>query len=179
MRGDWIDLIQCCPLACDVLEVGTVVIVTRKTGPAGGRTVDTFGQHLLAEYHGCETDILNDQDRIRDLIRRAAEAAGASVVAEVYQPFAPQGVSGVAVLEESHLSIHTWPERGYAAVDFYTCGDCVAERGHAVLLSGLSAQRAELMVVHRGRRGPGGSLRVECHRHENRASEQLPLVMEG
>lgn len=165
--------------AFDVVEVDIAVIVTRKTGPAGGCAVGTFGQHLLAEYHGCEADILDDQDRIRALIRRAAEAAGANVVAEVYQPFAPHGVSGVAVIEESHLSIHTWPERGYAAVDFYTCGDCVAERGHAVLLAGLDAQRAELMMVHRGRRGPGGSLHVDSHRQENRASEQLPLVGEG
>jgi S-adenosylmethionine decarboxylase len=141
--------------------------------------VDTFGKHLLAEYHGCSAAILNDQERLRALMRRGAEAAGANVVAEVYQPFAPQGISGVSVIEESHLSIHTWPERGYAAVDFYTCGDCVAERAHTVLFEGLEAQRSELMVVHRGRHGSAGSMHIEAHRHENRASEPLPLVGEG
>jgi S-adenosylmethionine decarboxylase len=123
-------------------------------------TRDTLGSHLLAEYHDCESGVLDDADRLRVLLRAAAEAAGAKVVAEVFQPFAPQGVSGVLVIEESHLSIHTWPERGYAAVDFYTCGDCSPERAHPVILAGLCARRSEIMLVERGR----DELRVAMHR---------------
>ena len=112
---------------------------------------DTLGCHLLAEYWECEPGVLDDADRLRTLLRSAAEAAGAKVVAEVFQPFAPQGVSGVLVIEESHLSIHTWPERGYAAVDFYTCGAVSPERAHPVLVAGLGANRSEILLVDRGR----------------------------
>jgi S-adenosylmethionine decarboxylase proenzyme len=117
---------------------------------------------------GCHADVLNDEARIRELLRNAAEAAGARVVGEVFQRFAPQGVSGVVVIEESHLSIHTWPERGYAAVDFYTCGDCAPERAHALLKSGLGAQRAELLLVQRGQLDQEAVLSVAEHRREGR-----------
>ena len=69
----------------------------------------------------------------------------------------------VVVVKESHLSVHTWPEAGYAAVDFFSCGDCAPEEAHAVLREGLGAERSELMVVHRGLTGPDGSMRVERH----------------
>lgn len=80
----------------------------------------------------------------------AAKAAGATVVGSVFHPFTPQGLSGVVVVEESHLSIHTWPERGYAAVDFYTCGECEPERAHAHLVSVLKPRRSEVASLERG-----------------------------
>ncbi len=80
----------------------------------------------------------------------AAEAAEATVVGTVFHPFSPQGISGVVVIEESHLSIHTWPEHGYAAVDFFTCGECLPERAHEVIKEGLSAATSEAMMVIRG-----------------------------
>ena len=132
--------------------------------PAGGRKVGTAGQHLLAEYHGCSPTILDDLEQIRAALRGAAAAAGATVVAEVLQPFAPEGVSGVVVIEESHLSVHTWPEQGYAAVDFYTCGECLPERAYEVLFRALEAERAELLVVRRGLMSSAESLRVDEHR---------------
>ena len=113
--------------------------------------MDTHSQHLLAEYWECDRALLDDQSYIAELLERAALATGATIVEVIFHRFAPQGVSGVVVIEESHLSIHTWPERGYAAVDFFTCGDTEPERGHPVLLEGLGAGRAELMVVRRGR----------------------------
>ena len=109
-----------------------------------------FGQHLLAEYRGCDCATLNDLERIETLLRRAAEVAGASIVASVFHPFTPQGVTGVVVVEESHLSIHTWPEHGYAAVDFYTCGDCAPERANDFLREELGAATCEVMKVERG-----------------------------
>ena len=147
-------------------------------GPGERRAVATVGRHLLAEYCGCDRTILNDRGRIARLLRRAAAAAGANVVAEVYRPFAPQGVSGVVVIEESHLSIHTWPETGYAAVDFYTCGECLPDAAHAVLLGGLRAERAELMVVERGRQQQRGALVVCEHRHEDNAAIRVPVAHE-
>jgi S-adenosylmethionine decarboxylase len=72
------------------------------------------------------------------------------VVAEVFHPFSPHGVSGVLAIEESHLSVHTWPEEGYAALDFYTCGDSDPELALLSLARAVGAGRAELLEVTRG-----------------------------
>ena len=93
-------------------------------------------------------------------MRAAAEAAGATVVADVFHRYRPQGVTGVVVIEESHLSVHTWPEHGYAAVDFYTCGGCKPELAAEVLAKGVEAQRVNHLLVHRGLDSPLGSIRV-------------------
>lgn len=110
----------------------------------------TYGRHVLAEYRGCDAAILDDQQALEALMRRAVLATGAHIVRTVFHRFAPQGVSGVVVIQESHLSIHTWPESGYAAIDFYTCGDCDPTLAHEVLGEGLKAKDGELMLVHRG-----------------------------
>lgn len=110
----------------------------------------TESNHLLVEYWDCDRKILNDLECITTLMGTAAHAAGATVVGSIFKPFDPQGVSGVVVVEESHLSIHTWPENGYAAVDIFTCGHCSPEKAHRVLLDGLRAHRYEKMLVRRG-----------------------------
>ena len=125
--------------------------------------MDTRSQHLLVEYHGCNPQMLDDLKGIEALMRLAAKAANTSIVASVFHPFTPQGVSGVVVIEESHLSIHTWPEYGYASVDFFTCGDGEPERAHEVLREGLEATRSEVMVVERGLYPPKPSSRVRSH----------------
>ena len=119
--------------------------------------MDTLGRHLLAEYHGCDPSVLDDLNRVENLMNEAAVAAKATVVQSAFHLFRPQGVSGVVIVQESHLSIHTWPELGYAAVDFYTCGDCEPEQAHAWLARALKAQRCDLMVVERGLRDRVGS----------------------
>ncbi|MCD5405622.1 MAG: adenosylmethionine decarboxylase [Desulfotomaculum sp.] len=83
----------------------------------------SLGRHVLAEIYGCEFDILNDIKKVEEIIVNAALEAGAEVREFVFHKFHPQGVSGVVVISESHLTIHTWPELGYAAVDVFTCGD--------------------------------------------------------
>ncbi len=84
-----------------------------------------LGRHVLAEVYGCRYDILNDLERIREILVSAALSAGAEVLDTTFHRFSPQGISGVVVISESHLAIHTWPELGYAAVDVFTCGDDV------------------------------------------------------
>ena len=113
--------------------------------------IGTHGRHLLVEYMGCNPSTLNSLDRIKSLMKAAAKAANTTIVTSTFKPFDPQGVSGVVVIEESHLSIHTWPEVGYAAVDFYTCGKGEPEKAHEVLLMGLEATEHELIRVERGR----------------------------
>lgn len=84
-----------------------------------------LGRHVLAEICGCNFDILNDIAKVEEIMVNAALEAGAEVRECVFHKFSPQGVSGVVVISESHLAIHTWPELGYAAVDVFTCGDKV------------------------------------------------------
>ena len=131
-----------------------------------GYALKSLGRHLLVEYHDCNTDVLNDIGRVETLMRLAAKQANANIVASVFHPFTPQGVSGVVIIEESHLSIHTWPETGYAAVDFYTCGACLPERAYETLREGLGAKRSEVMEIHRGTYPPSPSLKVKTHYSE-------------
>ena len=85
--------------------------------------MNALGRHILIEYYQCDPQILNDPDLVREIIKKAAILTGASIVESVFHTFSPQGVSGVVVITESHLAIHTWPEHRYAAVDLFTCGD--------------------------------------------------------
>ncbi|MBI4964323.1 MAG: S-adenosylmethionine decarboxylase proenzyme [Desulfomonile tiedjei] len=81
-----------------------------------------LGIHLLIELWSCNTQKIDNLDYLETILSQAAEAAGATVLKTAFQDFNPQGVSGVVVIAESHLTIHTWPEYGYAAVDVFTCG---------------------------------------------------------
>jgi S-adenosylmethionine decarboxylase proenzyme len=100
---------------------------------------------------------------------RAARAAETTLVQSVFHAFAPQGVTGVVVVTESHLSIHTWPEHGYAAVDLYTCGNSPLERAIELLFEGLAAESVEVLEVERGHRERAHALRAGAHRLLTRA----------
>lgn len=135
--------------------------------------METTGRHVLAEYSGCDVGILNDIDAVKAMMERAAVAAKTRIVASVFQPFEPQGVTGVVVIEESHLSIHTWPEYGYAAVDFFTCGEGDPEAAHAVIRDALKATACEKMFIERGIPGgpgaPAQGMRLRSHTTEHGA----------
>lgn len=122
--------------------------------------MNTTGRHLLLEYRGCDGAVLDDFSTIEALMLKAAEAAGATIIQSVFHRFSPHGVTGVVVVAESHLSIHTWPEYGYAAVDFFTCGECEPERAHDVLVEGLRSRKYAIMKVERGLDPPGPGLQV-------------------
>ncbi len=87
--------------------------------------MSALGRHILAEFYGCPMETLSDLEQIKQSMVAAALEAGAEVKETVFHQFSPQGVSGVVVISESHLAIHTWPEFGYAAVDVFTCGQTV------------------------------------------------------
>jgi S-adenosylmethionine decarboxylase len=82
-----------------------------------------LGTHIVCELSGCDAAALTDVEAVAGMMVRAARKANATVVTKAFHRFQPHGVSGVVVIQESHLSIHTWPETGYAAMDFYTCGE--------------------------------------------------------
>lgn len=84
--------------------------------------MEAFGRHLLLEMWDCKREFLNDGDRIMEFLNTAATDAGATVVKQFYHEFNPPGITGVAILAESHIAIHTWPIEGYVAIDIFTCG---------------------------------------------------------
>lgn len=84
-----------------------------------------LGRHILVEFTGCYADVLNDVTVIENSMVKAAQLAGATVINSNFHHFSPWGISGVVVIQESHLAIHTWPEYRYAAVDLFTCGETV------------------------------------------------------
>jgi S-adenosylmethionine decarboxylase len=85
-------------------------------------TMNALGIHLLIEFTYCNRQKIDNLDFLEKIMSQAAEVAGATVLKTAFQDFNPQGVSGVVVIAESHLTIHSWPEHGYAAVDIFTCG---------------------------------------------------------
>ena len=85
----------------------------------------TLGKALTVEFYDCSREILNDVQIVEQFMREAALEAKATIIQSVFHLFNPYGVSGVVVISESHLAIHTWPEYGYAAIDIFTCGTTI------------------------------------------------------
>lgn len=113
--------------------------------------MNALGKHLLIELQDCDREVLNDLGYLREALMEAAVECGATVLGESFHPFNPQGVSGVVVIAESHLSIHTWPEYGYAAADIFTCGDSVQpEKAAEVLIDRLGAKNHSVIEIQRG-----------------------------
>ena len=111
-----------------------------------------LGNHILVEFYGCDNETLNDVDLIGAEMIQAAYEAEATVVDRRFHKFAPQGVSGVLILAESHLTIHTWPEHGYAAVDLFTCGDTLEPwKAFDHIKSALKATNVSTVEMKRGR----------------------------
>ena len=96
---------------------------------------ENIGRHCILELYQCDKAKLNDEAFIRTTITSSAKVAGATLISLVTHSFKPQGVTGLALLAESHISIHTWPEIGYAAVDVFTCGDHTMPEKACQLLS--------------------------------------------
>jgi len=113
--------------------------------------LNALGRHLLVELHDCDKEALNDLGFLRDVMVKAAVDSGAVVLGESFHRFSPQGVSGVVIIAESHLSIHTWPEYGYAAVDIFTCGTFVnPEKAAEVLIEKLGSKNHSVLEIPRG-----------------------------
>jgi spermidine synthase len=87
--------------------------------------MNSLGRHILVEFSNCNAQVLNDAAIVEKAMTEAAKIAGATVINSTFHHFSPWGISGVVVIQESHLAIHTWPEYKYAAVDLFTCGESV------------------------------------------------------
>ena len=107
-------------------------------------------KHLLLELYRCDYEKLNDESFLRCALNRASKLANATVLHLISNKFEPQGVTAIALLSESHISIHTWPESNYAAVDIFTCGqNMIPELASQNLIKGLKAKEHSLRVIER------------------------------
>ena len=107
-------------------------------------------KHLLIELYRCNYDRLNDESFLRCTLNRAAKLANATVLNLISNKFEPQGVTAIALLAESHISIHTWPESNYSAADIFTCGqNMLPELASQYLIEALKAEEHFLRVIER------------------------------
>jgi S-adenosylmethionine decarboxylase len=113
--------------------------------------LESLGRHLLLELHDCSPEVLNSLESVKTAMVDAAKRAEATIIDVVFHEFNPFGISGVVVIAESHLSIHTWPEYRYAAVDIFSCGDTINPAEAArYLVEQFQASRASCVEVKRG-----------------------------
>ena len=84
-----------------------------------------LGRQILVEFYGCNEAVLTDTANIREVMLEATRRSGATIISDDFHTFSPHGVSGVVVIAESHVTVHTWPEFGYAAIDIFTCGETI------------------------------------------------------
>jgi S-adenosylmethionine decarboxylase len=111
----------------------------------------SLGSHLLVELYGCDPESLKREDCVGAALRSAAVESKATVVDQSFHEFRPYGVSGAVIIQESHYTIHTWPEHGYAAVDLFYCGGTVlVHRAVEVLQDSFKPSRIKFLVVRRG-----------------------------
>ncbi|MEL6498967.1 MAG: adenosylmethionine decarboxylase [Planctomycetota bacterium] len=108
------------------------------------------GVHCLVELYGCPLELLDDHRFIQRTLKAAAEHAGATWLGDASHRFDPQGVTALGLLAESHITVHTWPELGYAAADCFTCGDqAIAEDACRYLAKELQAKRTTIVRIPR------------------------------
>jgi len=113
--------------------------------------LNALGRHLLLELFDCDLDAINNLETVKGALIEAAKRAQATIVDVVFHEFNPFGVSGVVVIAESHLSIHTWPEYRYAAVDIFSCGDILQpEIAANYLVEQFGAERTSVVEMQRG-----------------------------
>ncbi len=113
--------------------------------------MDTHSTHLLVELWEANREKLDSVTGVREILVAAAEKARVTVLHSAFHRFSPVGVSGVVVIAESHITIHTWPEAGYAAADIFTCGDkAMPQLAAEHMAQGLESRRMEVTRVTRG-----------------------------
>jgi S-adenosylmethionine decarboxylase len=111
----------------------------------------TPGNHGLLDLYGCDEAILKDEGRLKTALAAAVQAAEATILTEHFHTFGGAGgVTGVLLLAESHISIHTWPEHRFAAIDAFICGGMKLEKVKEILCRELAAERAVWTVAQRG-----------------------------
>lgn len=111
-----------------------------------------LGRHILAELHGCDPGLLADIDKTMEILRKAVHVSGATYLGEFRKVFEPWGgLTAIIALAESHVSIHTWPEYRYAAVDIFTCGESADPwKAYEYILEAYKPEKVNVTEVKRG-----------------------------
>lgn len=110
-----------------------------------------IGHHYIVEASGCNPKVISSVEKVQQILVNAAEIAGAQIWSISFSKFAPKGVSGTVVISESHISIHTWPEFRYVALDIYTCGETVdPEKAVKYSVEAFGASTSHITEITRG-----------------------------
>ena len=126
---------------------------------SNNRELSSQGKHLLLELYRCDYEKINDESFLRCTLNKAAKLAKATVLNLISNKFEPQGVTAIALLAESHISIHTWPESNYSAIDIFTCGqNMLPELASQYFIEALNAEEHFLRVIDRN--PPAAALKV-------------------
>ena len=121
--------------------------------PLGILILKSLGTQILLDLENCNSNILDDIDLIKNIIKEAASLSGATIIGETFHKFQPVGVTGVVSIAESHICIHTWPEYSYASVDIFSCGDDFnLETASQIIGQRLESTDSFSRVIERGLR---------------------------
>ena len=121
----------------------------------------SLGNQYLAEFYGCCTESINSKDHIREVMIEAAKIAKATIVADVFHEFNPHGISGVVVIAESHIAIHSWPEHQCVSIDIFTCSEDMDPQAAVDYLKvAFKAKKVEVQIISRGKISQ--SIEVRC-----------------
>jgi S-adenosylmethionine decarboxylase len=112
--------------------------------------MEGLGTHVIAELFNCNEFHINDANKVEEVMMAAAELSKATIIKPFFHKFSPYGISGVIIIAESHFTIHTWPEYGYAAVDIFTCGDLDSRAALEHIKSEFQAERCSIFRFQRG-----------------------------
>ncbi|MEM7557214.1 MAG: adenosylmethionine decarboxylase [Cyanobacteria bacterium P01_A01_bin.84] len=130
--------------------------------PSGEKPLVPVGSHCILELYDCPNNLLNDFKFIKKSLEAAVAEANSTLLKEVTHQFEPYGVTALALLAESHISVHTWPEIGYVAIDMFTCGETAEpEKACIYLKDAFQAQNHVLLKLPRGRISPDMQKRIE------------------
>lgn len=112
---------------------------------------EKLGIHYILDLCSCNSSLLNDSSFVMDLLKKAVAEANATLIDEIKYEFFPQGFTAICLLAESHISIHTWPEKEYAAVDIFTCGETTyPEKACDFLIRELESKKQNTTILKRG-----------------------------
>ena len=107
------------------------------------------GRHAIFELYGCNENLLDDEQYVVEVLTDVAHKLGATILSTSSHKFEPQGVTSILLLSESHISIHTWPEKRMATCDIFTCGKCIPENGIAIFKQKFKASETNSLVFDR------------------------------
>jgi S-adenosylmethionine decarboxylase proenzyme len=111
----------------------------------------TLGKHVIVEAINCNSKLLDDFEAVKKVMYEAVEVSGATSIGDISKKFDPNGVTVLIGIEESHISIHTWPEYGYAAIDAYTCGPTMdPEKAADHIVKRLEGIVGDKKIIKRG-----------------------------